>query len=175
MIDCLGLKVSGAMATAVLRGGHAFLRFSHAHPGRLVWAWRPQLCQFAQLLGPPTSGKSWTGASDAAIIVRGQRHRRHLKKTRPQPAATNMSAEMESLMRAALMFGAIFALAAIVLEVGRRLRSRAVKDKLARHEMMANFRELYERGGLSDEEFRTIKAKLAAELKAELSDSGGKG
>jgi uncharacterized membrane protein len=86
-----------------------------------------------------------------------------------------MSAELESLMRAALMFGAIFALAAIVLEVGRRLRGRAAKDKLAQHEMLANFRELYERGGLSDEEYRTIKAKLATELKAELSDSGGKG
>jgi hypothetical protein len=86
-----------------------------------------------------------------------------------------MSAELESLVRAALLFGAIFALAAIVLAVGRRLRDRSAKDKLDRHEMMSNFRDLYERGGLSDEEFRTIKSKLAAELKAELSDNGGKG
>jgi hypothetical protein len=40
---------------------------------------------------------------------------------------------------------------------------------------MSNFRDLYERGGLSDEEFRTIKAKLADELKAELKDNSKAG
>ena len=81
-----------------------------------------------------------------------------------------MSPAWESLVRAALMFAAIFALTAIVLAVARRFRGQAVRDKLDRHQMMSNFRELYDRGGLSDEEFRTIKAKLASELKAELND-----
>ena len=86
-----------------------------------------------------------------------------------------MSPVYESLVEAALLFAAIFALTAAVLAVARKLRGRAARDRLGRHEMMANFRELHERGGLSDEEFRTIKAKLATELKAELSDNGSKG
>ena len=76
----------------------------------------------------------------------------------------------ESLTRAALLLAAIFALTAIVLAIARRYRGRAAEDKLDRHQMMSNFRDLYDRGGLSDEEFRTIKAKLASELKAELND-----
>jgi len=76
----------------------------------------------------------------------------------------------ESLTRAAMLLAAIFALTAIVLAVARRYRGRAAEDKLDRHQMMSNFRELYDRGGLSDEEFRTIKAKLASELKAEVND-----
>jgi preprotein translocase subunit SecG len=81
----------------------------------------------------------------------------------------------ESLTRAALLLAAIFALMAIVLAVARRYRGRAAEDKLDRHQMMSNFRDLYDRGGLSDEEFRTIKAKLASELKAEVNDNSGAG
>jgi len=81
----------------------------------------------------------------------------------------------QSLTRAALLLAAIFALTAIVIAVARRYRGRAAEDKLDRHQMMSNFRDLYDRGGLSDEEFRTIKAKLAGELKAELKDNSGAG
>jgi preprotein translocase subunit SecG len=81
----------------------------------------------------------------------------------------------ESLTRAALLLAAIFALTAIVIAVARRYRGRAAEDNLDRHQMMSNFRDLYDRGGLSDEEFRTIKAKLASELKAELRDNSGSG
>lgn len=86
-----------------------------------------------------------------------------------------MAGVYESLTRAALLLAAIFALTAVVLAVARRYRGRAAEDKLDRHQMMTNFRELYDRGGLSDEEFRTIKAKLASELKAELNDNSGAG
>ena len=86
-----------------------------------------------------------------------------------------MQLEYQGLIRATLLFAAIFALAAVALTVARKLRDRAAKDKLDRHEMMSKFRELHEQGGLSDEEFRTIKAKLASELKAELNDSAGAG
>ena len=81
----------------------------------------------------------------------------------------------QSLTRAALLLAAIFALTAIVIAVARRYRGRAAEDKLDRHQMMSNFRDLYDRGGLSDEEFRTIKAKLASELKAELKDNSNAG
>ena len=81
----------------------------------------------------------------------------------------------ESLVEAALLLAAIFALTAVVLAVARRYRGRAAEDNLDRHKLMSNFRDLYDRGGLSDEEFRTIKAKLASELKAEVNDNTGAG
>ena len=86
-----------------------------------------------------------------------------------------MSPAIEGLIRAALLFAAIFALTAVVLAMARRYRGRAAQDKLDPHQMMSNFRELYDRGGLSDEEFRTIKSKLATELKAELKDNSSAG
>ena len=81
----------------------------------------------------------------------------------------------ESLVEAALLLAAIFALTAIVLAVARRFRGRAIQDQLNRQQMMSNFRDLYDRGGLSDEEFRTIKAKLASKVKAGVNDNTGAG
>jgi hypothetical protein len=78
----------------------------------------------------------------------------------------SMSAAYESLVQAALLFAAIFVLTAVVLAVARSLRSRPNDDTRDASEIMANFRQVYEEGGLSDEEFRTIKARLARELKA---------
>jgi uncharacterized membrane protein len=86
-----------------------------------------------------------------------------------------MSSVYDSLTQAAMLFAVIFAMTAAALAVARRFRGRAAHDKLDRHELMSNFRELYDRGGLSDEEFRTIKAKLATELKGELKDNTGAG
>jgi hypothetical protein len=82
-----------------------------------------------------------------------------------------MSPEYESLIQAALLFAAIFALTAIGLAVARRFRGRANQDALDANEIMSNFREVYEQGGLSDEEFRTIKAKLATEIKGDSKDA----
>jgi uncharacterized membrane protein len=86
-----------------------------------------------------------------------------------------MSEQYESLFRAGLLFIAIFALTAVALAVARRMRGRKGDDARDANEIMANFREVYERGGLSDEEFRTIKAKLAAEIKGETKDNANAG
>jgi uncharacterized membrane protein len=86
-----------------------------------------------------------------------------------------MYEQYEGLFRAGLLFVAIFALTAIVVTVARRLRDRKGDDARDASEIMANFRDVYERGGLSDEEFRTIKAKLAKELKGETKDDSGAG
>jgi hypothetical protein len=86
-----------------------------------------------------------------------------------------MSPEYEGLIQAALLFAAIFALTAIGLAAARRFRGRAHQDGLDANEIMSNFREVYEQGGLSDEEYRTIKAKLAAEIKGESSDARSAG
>jgi uncharacterized membrane protein len=86
-----------------------------------------------------------------------------------------MSEQYENLIRAGLLFIAIFALTAVVVAIARRMRGRAGDDARGASEIMANFRDVYERGGLSDEEFRTIKAKLAKELKGEAKDDSGAG
>jgi uncharacterized membrane protein len=90
-------------------------------------------------------------------------------------AARFMSPQLESLIRAALLIAAIFALTAIGMAVVRRLRGRDNQDVRDANEIMANFREIYEQGGLSEEEFRTIKAKLASELKRESNDARNAG
>jgi hypothetical protein len=82
-----------------------------------------------------------------------------------------MYEQFEGLIRAALLFAAIFALTAIAMAVARRMRRRQGDATRDASDIMANFRDVYERGGLSDEEFRTIKAKLASDIKNQGVDS----
>jgi uncharacterized membrane protein len=86
-----------------------------------------------------------------------------------------MKYELESLSEAALLFAVIIVMTAIGIAVARKYRDRAAKDIAESSAMMSNFRELHAQGGLSDEEFRTIKTKLAAELKTELKDTRNTG
>jgi hypothetical protein len=86
-----------------------------------------------------------------------------------------MSEVYQSLIRAALLFAAIFALTAVVLAIARTLRGRRNNDAQDANDMMTNFRTVYDRGGLSEEEFRTIKSKLASELKNEAKDNASAG
>ena len=73
------------------------------------------------------------------------------------------------------MFAAVFVITALGLAVVRKYRDRKVNDMSESSAMMSKFRELHAQGGLSDEEFRTIKTKLANGLKAELNDNGSNG
>jgi len=86
-----------------------------------------------------------------------------------------MSDTFENLVRAGLLFAVIFVLSAVVLAVARKMRLRADDGTRDAHEIMTNFRDVYERGGLSDDEFRTIRAKLAGDLKGEASDNRNAG
>jgi len=86
-----------------------------------------------------------------------------------------MSDEFESLTQAAVLFAGIFALTALGVALVRRYRDRAAKDISQSSMMMSKFRELHAEGGLSDEEFRTIKTKLAGELKSELKSNNNNG
>jgi uncharacterized membrane protein len=79
------------------------------------------------------------------------------------------------LARAAVLMAAIFLTTALGLAVVRKLRGRAGRDKHQSSELLTKFRELHAQGGLSDEEYRTIKTKLAAQLQIELSDNSGTG
>ncbi len=71
---------------------------------------------------------------------------------------------------------AVFTAVAVYL-VGK-LRGEALQDEQQErpaNELLAKFRELHSRGGLSDAEFRTIKTKLAGRLQEELKDNGETG
>jgi hypothetical protein len=76
--------------------------------------------------------------------------------------------EKLALSQAALLFAAILALLAGALALLRRYRSYEANDTSESSQLMTKFRDLHEQGGLSDEEFRTIKTKLASQLKADM-------
>ena len=75
------------------------------------------------------------------------------------------------LAQAALWFAVIFALSALAALGLRRWRGSASRAQLKPSELLTKFRELHGRGTLSDDEYRTIKTKLARQLEAELRDN----
>jgi len=75
------------------------------------------------------------------------------------------------LFTAALWFAAIFALLALAVVVVRRFRGGAADDRPEASELLTKFRDLHARGGLSDDEYRTIKTKLATEFETEITNS----
>jgi uncharacterized membrane protein len=81
-----------------------------------------------------------------------------------------MSDELQSLTQAALMFALVFVVMAIGIVVVRRFRREKNDDVAESSKMMTKFRDLHDQGGLSDEEFRTIKSKLAAKLRSEIKE-----
>ena len=56
-----------------------------------------------------------------------------------------------------------------------KVRGSLREEEPGANELLTNFRELHSRGELSDGEYRTIKAMLAARLQQELKDSGKEG
>ena len=56
-----------------------------------------------------------------------------------------------------------------------RFRDRTEENRLSANDLLTNFRELHQRGGINDAEFRTIKTVLGAKLQEELKDREGKG
>ena len=75
------------------------------------------------------------------------------------------------LSQAALWFAAIFALLALSILVLRRWRGGSADDRLSASELLTKFRELHVRGSLSEDEYRTIKTKLATQIDRPLNSS----
>ena len=75
------------------------------------------------------------------------------------------------IARALLMLAAILVLAAIGISIMRRFRGGAGDDGPDASKLLTKFRDLHAKGDLSDEEFRTIKTKLAGQLQEELNDN----
>jgi len=67
------------------------------------------------------------------------------------------------------------ALVAVGFYVVVKVRQSLTEREFGAHDLMTNFRELHSRGELSDDEYRTIKATLAARLQQEVKDKGEEG
>jgi hypothetical protein len=78
------------------------------------------------------------------------------------------------LSQAALGFAVILALSALAVVALRKWRGSACEDQPMASELLTKFRELHGRGTLSDDEYRTIKTKLARQVEAELRDNNQK-
>jgi hypothetical protein len=63
---------------------------------------------------------------------------------------------------------AIILISALLLAWIDRWRRRSGSERLSANEQLANFRELYDKGQLSKEEFERIRALLSKELRREL-------
>lgn len=64
----------------------------------------------------------------------------------------------------------VFAMAIGVFALGK-WRGHGGEDRLAPADQLTKFREMHERGEVSDEEFREIKTQLASRMQAGLNDS----
>lgn len=69
-----------------------------------------------------------------------------------------------------LPFVGLVLLVALGYVVVEKMRKKLREEGQTASNHMTNFRELHERGELSDEEYRTIKATLAARMQAQLKE-----
>jgi hypothetical protein len=74
-----------------------------------------------------------------------------------------------------LLLAAIAMLVAVGFFVIVKVRGAAADEEPAASELLTNFQELHERGGLSDAEYRTIKSVLAERLQDELNNTDESG
>ncbi|MEN6405919.1 MAG: hypothetical protein ABFC77_05550 [Thermoguttaceae bacterium] len=70
-----------------------------------------------------------------------------------------------------LWLAVLAALTAVAVYILGKIRPKPLQKERRASQWLSKFRELHSRGGLSDEEFRTIKTTLAAELQEELKDN----
>ncbi len=80
--------------------------------------------------------------------------------------------DMWPLIRASFWFAALFIVLAIGVYFVRKFRDEENDDSAVDSgSLLTEFRDLHSRGTLSDEEYKTIKTKLAATLRDELIDN----
>jgi hypothetical protein len=78
----------------------------------------------------------------------------------------------EWLVLALAILAALVAVGAYIIA---KIRAEPAKKEPEASEWLSKYSDLHSKGGLSDEEFRTIKTKLAAQLQDELNDNGDNG
>ena len=74
-----------------------------------------------------------------------------------------------------IVFAVLAVLVAVAAYVISKIRPKPLQRELPASELLSKFRELHSKGGLSDEEFRTIKTTLTEQLQEELKDTGETG
>ena len=72
---------------------------------------------------------------------------------------------------AIILFTAVVALVAVGAYAVSKWRDAIDDDTSSASELLTNFREMHSRGDLTDEEFRTIKARLSYEIQQEIKSS----
>jgi uncharacterized membrane protein len=77
----------------------------------------------------------------------------------------------EAWEKIAWMMAVMAAIVGVGVVILLRFRDASGKKENEVGQSLSKFREMHSRGDLSDEEFRTIKAKLAAEVRQELKES----
>jgi len=78
----------------------------------------------------------------------------------------------QKLVWAGTLFAVMAALAALGTCIVSKFRGGADDDQPSASELLSNFRDLFDQGKLSDQEFRNIKTLLKDQLDKELSSSG---
>jgi hypothetical protein len=76
---------------------------------------------------------------------------------------------------AILWIAVLAVLVTIAWFVAAKIRPKSAQKERPTSEWLTKYKELHSRGVLSDEEFRTIKTKLAERLQDELNDNGKEG
>lgn len=89
------------------------------------------------------------------------------------PGAQRHLLSIPPIAQAALWLALILVLTGGAFWLMRRLRDGSAEDTPAASELLTKFRDLHARGGLSDEEYRTIRTKLAAELQSDSRELDG--
>ena len=77
----------------------------------------------------------------------------------------------QPLPQVVILFTVTLILIAIGVYIVGKLRGSAAQDTEDASDQLTKFREMHERGVLSDGEFREIKTQLASRMQAELNDS----
>ena len=78
----------------------------------------------------------------------------------------------EWLIAGLVILAGLVAAAAVIVA---KIRAAPAKKEHEASDWLSKYSDLHSKGGLSDEEFRTIKTKLAEQLQDELNDSGDNG
>lgn len=96
-----------------------------------------------------------------------------LSWSRPSPPLRLRShVSIHPLTTGLVWIAVILGITAVAFVVIKKLgRRRAAQQSASPSQMLAQFRELHGRGGLSDEEFSTIRSKLGPQVQNEAEDS----
>lgn len=75
---------------------------------------------------------------------------------------------LQAVARVLMWLAIIVLLLAGLVYLMRRLRESDDRDAAGSGDLLTSFRDIHERGQLSDEEFREIRSRLAAKMQGEL-------